>query len=278
MREKAIKKPCDFPTHPMQNHGRLPQILFSGKPDDEFYSRRVCFGGAPLFLGTPLYKRSFFMQKKSFNFGNLFFSEIFRNSSRAKKIASIAVFAALSVMTNMFLEVKIFDLQFSLTIFVSTIIGVILGPIAGFITCVFGDFIGYVSNSWGLIYMPWVGISTGLFAFLAGIILGGVFNAKEEITYGKMFARLAVFAAVSFIVCTIAVNSTGFYVYNYHLGFGKNFVAFAEKNFGGNCAFFVYVLYRLFFLGQIWNSVANYALLFAFFPVLKRVLSRRTEG
>ena len=74
--------------------------------------------------------------------------------------------------------------QFSLTIFVSTIIGVILGPIAGFITCVFGDFIGYVSNSWGLIYMPWVGISTGLFAFLAGIILGGVFNAKEEITYG----------------------------------------------------------------------------------------------
>ena len=150
------------------------------------------------------------MQKKSFNFGNLFFSEIFRNSSRAKKIASIAVFAALSVMTNMFLEVKIFDLQFSLTIFVSTIIGVILGPIAGFITCVFGDFIGYVSNSWGLIYMPWVGISTGLFAFLAGIILGGVFNAKEEITYGKMFARLAVFAAVSFVVCTIAVNSTGF--------------------------------------------------------------------
>lgn len=178
----------------------------------------------------------------------------------------------------MFLEVKIFDLQFSLTIFVSTIIGVILGPIAGFITCVFGDFIGYVSNSWGLIYMPWVGISTGLFAFLAGIILGGVFNVKEEITYGKMFARLAVFAAVSFVVCTIAVNSTGFYVYNYHLGFGKNFVAFAEKNFGGNCAFFVYVLYRLFFLGQIWNSVANYALLFAFFPVLKRVLSRRTAG
>lgn len=218
------------------------------------------------------------MQKKSFNFGNLFFSEIFRNSSRAKKIASIAVFAALSVVTNMFLEVKIFDLQFSLTIFVSAIIGVILGPVAGFITCVFGDFIGYVSNSWGLIYMPWVGISTGLFAFLAGLILGGVFNAKEENTYGKMFARLAVFVAVSFVVCTIAVNSTGFYIYNYHLGFGKNFVAFAEKNFGGNCAFFVYVLYRLFFLGQIWNSVANYALLFAFFPALKRVFSRRAEG
>lgn len=243
------------------------------------------------------------MQKKSFNLGNLFFSELFRNSSRAKKIASIAVFAALSVVTNMFLEVKIFDLQFSLTIFVSAIIGVILGPTAGFITCVFGDFVGYVFSSWGLIYMPWVGISTGLFAFVSGVTLGGVFdekeknetgenandenakeknvegkNAKEKNANGKIFARLAVFAAVSFVVCTIAVNSTGFYIYNYHLGFGKNFVAFAEKNFGGNRAFFVYVLYRLFFLGQIWNSLANYALLFIFFPALKRVLSRRAGG
>ncbi len=215
------------------------------------------------------------MEKSTFNFGRLVFSERFRNSSRAKKIAAIAVFAAMSVVTNMFLELKMFDIQFSLTLFFSAVTGVAIGPLAGFLTCIFGDFIGYLFSPGGMIYMPWVGVSTGLFAFLSGLILGRIFDKTEDVTYGKIFIRLAIYVVVSFFVCTIAVNSTGFYVYNYYVGFGKNFVRFAAENFGGDCNFFVYVLYRLFFLGQIWNSVANYALLFIFFPTLKRVLKTR---
>lgn len=204
---------------------------------------------------------------------NLFFSERYAASSQGKKIAALAVFTALSVVTNMFLEIRILDIQFSLTIFFSAVTGVFLGPIAGFCTCVLGDFIGYVFNSWGQLYMPWVGVSTGLFALIAGLLL----SKNGEESYSALCVKLAIYAVISFFVCTVLVNSVGFYVYNYTLGFGSAFKEYAANKFGGNSDFFVYLLYRLFFKGQIWNSVANYALLFAFFPLLKKIRRASAE-
>ena len=85
-------------------------------------------------------------------FKKLFFSELIVNSSRTKRTVYIALLAAFSVVTNMFLEFKFFDVQFSLTIIVSAVIGGLIGAIPGFFACMLGDFIGYVYNSWGYLY------------------------------------------------------------------------------------------------------------------------------
>lgn len=226
------------------------------------------------------------MQKFSATFSKLMFSERFRNTSRAKKVAAIAVFTALSVVTNMFLEFKLFDIQYSLTIFVSAVTGVFLGPLAGFLACVFGDFVGYVFNSWGQLYMPWVGVSTGFFALAAGLVFASDFergevlsgNCPKKNSYGKLYLKIALYVVITFALCTVMINSVGFYLYNkYVTGFMKAFSEYSAKNFGGNTGFFIYLLYRLFFKGQIWNSVANYALLFIFLPVFKRVVRPKTD-
>ncbi|MBR0190195.1 MAG: ECF transporter S component, partial [Clostridia bacterium] len=94
-------------------------------------------------------------------FKKLFLSELIVNSSRTKRIVYIAMLAAFSVVTNMFLEFKFYDVQFSLTIIVSAIIGGLIGAIPGFLACMLGDLVGYIYNSWGYLYMPWVGIATG---------------------------------------------------------------------------------------------------------------------
>ena len=116
--------------------------------------------------------------------------------------------------------------------------------------------------------MPWVGVSTGLFAFFAAIIFT---NIRED-SYKTVLIKTALYTLVTFLICTVAVNSTGFYLYNkYVTGFFKTFEEYSKAKFGGNTGFFVYLIYRLFFKGQIWNSVANYTLLFVLLPALKRV-------
>ena len=208
------------------------------------------------------------MSENNSLFGNLVFSKVLKKSSTGKKMAYLAVFTALSVVTNAFIEIKLFDLQFSLTIFFSALIGVFLGGTCGFVVCLLGDFIGYVLNSWGQFYMPWVGVSTGLFAFFAAIIFT---NIRED-SYKTVLIKTALYTLVTFLICTVAVNSTGFYLYNKHVtGFFKTFEEYSKAKFGGNTGFFVYLIYRLFFKGQIWNSVANYTLLFVLLPALKRV-------
>ena len=112
----------------------------------------------------------------------LFLSELVVNASKTKRIVYIAMLAAFSVITNMFLEFKFYDVQFSLTIIVSAIIGGLIGAIPGFFACMLGDLVGYIYNSWGYVYMPWVGLSTGMIAFIAGIIINGV-NVRQKAGY-----------------------------------------------------------------------------------------------
>lgn len=207
------------------------------------------------------------MFKNVFSAKRLFFSERLRNFSHAKKIATVAVFTALSVVANMFLEMRILDIQFSLTIFFSAITGYFLGPLAGFFACLSGDFIGYVFNSWGQLYLPWVGLSTGLFAFIAGLMFGD----EGEQPFRKQIVKFLIYVALTFCICTVMINTTGFYFYFKYIYVSKKFLAYAEEHFGGNGGYFIYLIYRLFVNGQIWNSIANYALLFAFFPVLKKI-------
>ncbi len=220
------------------------------------------------------------MQKNSFNQSvsdgekinarklDFIFSSYVRSLSTGGKTAFIAVFAALSVITNTYLEFRMLDVQFSLTIFISVIIGVALGPLAGGASSLLGDFLGYVLCSWGQLYMPWVGLSTAMLSFLSGLV-NAVFNKNFRNSF--FYLRYIIICVLSFFVCTVAINSTGFYFYNKINGFSSAVLDYVASRFGGSVSYLAYLCYRLFFKCQIYNNIFNYALLFVFLPVLKRI-------
>ena len=178
-------------------------------------------------------------------------SEIMLSSSSTQKIAYVAVMTALAVVCNMFFEFKLADTQFSLTIFFSAMSGMVIGPFFGFVACFLGDLVGFLYNSGGFMYMPWIGLSMGLVAMISGFIMNGI-TLKFR---GGVFIKIAIVSLLTFALCTVAINTTAFWIiYN------------TKK-----VPFFAYLGTRLFVQGQIWNSIVNYALLFATYPVILRL-------
>lgn len=203
-------------------------------------------------------------QKKPSFWERLLFSETLRAKSLAHRIAYVSVITALNVVTN-FVEIKFLDTQFSFTIILSLLSGIALGAVAGFGSCFLGDLLGFFMR--GGIYMPWVALSTATFALLSGALIALLpFRFK-----GGLALRMAIVCILSFAVCTIAINSTGFYFYNKVMGFSTAVVDYANKHFGSGLTYWIYVAYRLFFKGQIWNSLVNYALFFVLLPILTKI-------
>ncbi|MBR2023214.1 MAG: ECF transporter S component [Clostridia bacterium] len=211
-------------------------------------------------------------EKKSSFWQRLLFAKGMREKSYAHKIAYISVVTALNVVAN-FVELKFLDTQFSVTIVLGLLSGVALGPITGFASGLIGDALGVVLRGW--LYMPWVGFSTATFALLSGVFVEFL---PLHFT-GGLQVRMALACVVSFLVCTILINSTGFYYYNNAMGFSTAVVDYASEHFGEGVTYWIYVAYRLFFKGQIWNSLVNYALFFIALPVLMRIkqLGIKTE-
>lgn len=201
-------------------------------------------------------------------FSDFVFSPKLKNESSGKKAAFIAVFAALSVIANTYLEVRIFDVQYSLTIFISVIVGVALGPIAGGASAFLADLIGYVINSWGQLYMPWVGLSTAALSFFAGAVN---LLFRNNLKKSAFYLKYLIICVLSLFVCTVAINSTGFYFYNKAAGFSTAVLNYVAENFGGGVSYFSYVCYRMFFKGQIFNNLVNYALIFVCMPTFSHI-------
>lgn len=191
----------------------------------------------------------------------LLYPALLSGKSKSHVLAYVALMTAFAVVANS-LEFKFLDNQFSLTVFVALTVGIVIGPLFGFVSCFLADVIGFLVNPGG-IYMPWVGISTATFALLSGLIMHGV-------PKGKYF-KLVFICIVSFAVCTVAINSTGFYFYNRAMGFSTAVLDYVASKFGGEVSFWAYIVYRLIFKGQIWNSVFNYALFLIVYPLLEKI-------
>lgn len=190
------------------------------------------------------------------------FSPYALKKSATTRVALMGLATALMCVSNAFLEIKFLDIQFSFTIVLSCVVGCVMGPLSGFSVCVIADLVGWLVNNSGYIYMPWVGLSTGLNALLGGIILG--FN-YANFKGGKVLKCVALILA-SFLICTVAINSTGFYFYNKQMNFSTAVVEYVADRFGGEgVSYFAYLTYRLFFKGQIYNSIVNYVLLALFY-------------
>ena len=178
-------------------------------------------------------------------------SEIMIGSTHTQKIAYVALMTALTVVCNMFFEFKLADTQFSLTIFFSALTGMVIGPLFGFVACFLGDLVGFLYNSGGFMYMPWIGLSMGVVALLSGLIMNCV-DFKNKFT---VYLKISIVCVLTFLICTVAINTTAFWIiYN------------TKK-----VPYFAYLITRLFVQGQIWNSLFNYVLLFVFYPVILRV-------
>ena len=180
----------------------------------------------------------------------LFLSKLLVNATKTQRIAYIGVLTALLVVCNMFFEIKFADIQFSLTIFFSVFAGVLIGPLFGFVASFLGDLVGFLYNSAGFMYMPWIGIAMGCASFIAGIIVNG-FDFKIK---GSIYIKLLLVSILTFLLCTIAINTTAFWIL-----------------YSKGVSYFDYLIARLIGKGQIWNSLVNYALLFIAVPLIERI-------
>ena len=191
------------------------------------------------------------MSKKGVWWRSLLFSKLLENKGKAHKIAYIAVMTAVCVVANMFFEFKLADTQFSFTIVISALTGILIGPLFGFAACFLGDLVGFLYHSAGFAYMPWIGVSMGMTALLAGLIVNGLpGNGKAWFLYVK----LALVCLSSFLLCTVAINTTAFWLL-----------------YASEIEYSTYLISRLFVQGQIWNSLVNFALLFLAVPTLIRI-------
>lgn len=188
----------------------------------------------------------------------LLFSKLLRQKNRNHKLAYVALITSLVVVANMFFEFKFMDVQFSLTIAVSAFAGILLGPLLGFASCFLGDLVGFLYNSGGFAYMPWIGLSMALTSAFAGIAYN-LFD-KDEGWVGFFIGVLV--CVLSLLVCTIGINTTAFWLL-----------------YSPTTPYGTYLAARLFAKGQIFNCLFNYVFIIVGAPILKKLLykSNRTE-
>ena len=188
-------------------------------------------------------------QKKLKWWERLLFSDLLAGQSMSRKIAVIGVMTAVMVVANMFFEFKLAETQFSFTLVLSALTGVIIGPLFGFVACFMGDLVGFFYHSAGFAYLPWIGISLGLTAVIAGLVINGLPQGGK----GFLFVKIGLVCILTFSICTVAINTTAFWI------------LYSKVDYG------TYLISRLFVQGQIWNSLFNYALLFLIVPIVKKL-------
>ena len=189
------------------------------------------------------------MSKKSkLSWRELLFSKTILKKSKAHKIAYVAVMTALTVVSNTY-EIPAGATQFSLTLAISALTGILIGPLFGFVAGFWGDVLGFLYHPKGD-YLLAMSFSMGLVALFAGFIVNGI-NTKGKTWL--LYVKLALVSIITFLLCTGAINTTVLWQ------------RYSKTDY------WTYLIARLFVQGQIWNSLVNYALLFVFVPILGRV-------
>lgn len=195
----------------------------------------------------------------------VFLSEWMLRKSFSQKIAYVGMMTALLIVANMVLEFKFAEIQFSFTVFLSMLSGIVVGPVCGFFAAFLGDAIGFLYHSGGFVYMPWVGLSVATMALLAGLTMNLPFSFR-----GSCYVKLTIACLLAFVLCTSLISTLGFYYYFRAIGFSEKSLAFVEETFGVEINFFTYLIYRLL-TGQLYINLVNYALLFCAVPLLNAI-------
>ena len=183
-------------------------------------------------------------------FQRIFYSPLLDGKNHSRKIAYLGLMTAFSVISNSLFEFKMMDTQFSLTIAVSLLIGALIGGGYGFIACFLGDLVGFLINSGGYTYMPWVGLTTGVTA-----LFGGVLVATKS---GKgTILRIILACLLSFVIGSVLISTTAFY-FLYSKG----------------VSYWTYFVSRFFIKGQIYNCLFNYVAAILFIPIIQPIVKK----
>ena len=137
------------------------------------------------------------------------FTKYFLSLSSAKKIAYIAVFIALSVVTNSLIEINVTPSnKITFTYFICFISGFLLGPLPGFLVGLLGDALGFLLVPQDVYWL--FGLTLGLTGLLAGLV-------RKLPLYGRkgVFLKALVFFVLSYVLITCFVNSLVNYWYLY---------------------------------------------------------------
>lgn len=196
-------------------------------------------------------------QKKISKLDRWLLSPLLLSKNRTHQIAYVAVVTAFITVANMFFEFKFSETQFSLTLAISALSGILLGPAPGFVACFLGDLVGFLYHSSGYPYMPWIGIAMGT----AAVITGFCFYAIPKNGKWWLYAKLATASILIFAVCTVGINTTAFWFL-----YSK-----------GKVPYFTYLITRIFIQGQIWNTVFNTVVLFISAPILYQMKALRLQ-
>ena len=196
-------------------------------------------------------------QKKTSRVDKWLVSPLLLTKNRTHQLAYVAVTTAFIIVANMFFEFKFIDTQFSLTLAISALSGIVLGPAPGFVACFLGDLVGFLYHSSGYPYMPWIGIAMGM----AAVITGLCFYVIAKNGKGWLYAKLGIACFLIFAVCTVGINTTAFWFL-----YSK-----------GKVPYFTYLVTRIFVQGQIWNSLFNSVILFISAPVLYQMKDLRLQ-
>jgi ECF transporter S component (folate family) len=121
------------------------------------------------------------------------------NLSKTQKLAYVSMLSAISVVINM-LQISTPMAQLSFVATVCFTAGVLLGPIEGFAVAFIGDLLAAIIAPMG-IYSPVIGLATGLFGLVPGIIFA-YFK-------GNYWIKGIISFVITFILSSLLLNTIG---------------------------------------------------------------------
>ena len=192
-------------------------------------------------------------EKTKATWREVLFSKNLVKKNKSHKIAYIAIMTALNIVVNALASLPLGFEVLSLTIFSSILTGILIGPLFGFAACFMGDTLGFMIGTGGANgWTPWIGLATAMMALIAGFL----FNVLHWKSKGAWAIKLALIGFVTFLICSIGINTTAMY----YLWYSKTFSSWGE-----------FLIVRLLSPIQIINNLLNYGLLFAVLPTLGKI-------
>ncbi|MBS7368817.1 MAG: folate family ECF transporter S component [Oscillospiraceae bacterium] len=140
-----------------------------------------------------------------------------------KCIVTIGLLLAVGVVLDGFGTIRIGDaIKINFTFLPLAMIGILFGPVCGFLGGMLVDIIGYLVNPIGA-FIPWLVLIQGLEGLIYGMIL---YNLKAEKTW-QTFLRIIVSRFIVCALCNLTLNTWALYSMGFIKGdsFGVLFVA-----------------------------------------------------
>lgn len=185
-------------------------------------------------------------------------------NSITKKIVLTALFCALLAVVNAYFTIRISPtFKVSLLICFSFFTGIVLGGWLGFVAGFVGDFLGWLLFVDG-IYNPIIGVASGLFCFIPGILNDSMikFNIIKNVKKGRVAVVFGVSAVLCYVICTLLLTSAGVWL---AAGINPENYTFLNKY----DSFWAYVAARA--VSQFPNNLINMFLAYGVFCVFDTI-------